>query len=74
MPKEVEREGRKYYQCEECGLLYADKETAEKCQAWCSERKSCNLEIIKLAIKEPRQGGVKMIHCIYDDRHYLTIK
>ena len=52
MPKEIEKDGKKYYQCEECKLLYAERETAEKCQAWCPEHKSCNLEIIKYAIKE----------------------
>ena len=40
------------YQCEECGLWYSDKEIAETCQAWCKEHKSCNLDIIKYAIKE----------------------
>lgn len=39
------------YRCEECGLFYAKKAQAESCQAWCSEHKSCNLEIIKDAIK-----------------------
>ena len=33
------------YQCEECGFAYAEKEWAEKCEAWCKERHSCNLEI-----------------------------
>jgi len=42
---------KELYQCEECGFKYAKKETAEKCQAWCKEHKSCNLEIIKDAIK-----------------------
>jgi len=53
MVKVLEKRNDKYYQCEECGLFYADKEIAEKCQAWCSEHKSCNLDIIKHAIKEP---------------------
>lgn len=51
MVQEIAREAKRYYQCEECGFLYADKETAEKCQAWCREHKSCNLEIIKYAVK-----------------------
>lgn len=33
------------YQCEECGFRYKDKEWAEKCEAWCREHHSCNLEI-----------------------------
>jgi len=38
--------GKKLYKCEECGFLYKDKEWAEKCQVWCKENHSCNLEII----------------------------
>jgi len=34
------------YQCEVCGYRYEDKVYAEKCEAWCKERRSCNLEII----------------------------
>ena len=49
MVKEVDKNNRKLYQCEECGFKYAKKETAEKCEAWCREHKSCNLEIIKEA-------------------------
>lgn len=52
MVKAIEKNDTKYYQCEECGLLYADKETGEKCQAWCAEHKSCNLEIIKHAAQD----------------------
>jgi len=36
---------KKLYQCQECGFHYADKEWAEKCEAWCREHKSCNIEI-----------------------------
>lgn len=37
------------YQCKECGLHYKDKETAEKCEAWCKEHKTCNVEITNQA-------------------------
>lgn len=40
------------YRCSECGFRYKDKEIAEKCQIWCKEHKSCNLDIIKYAEKE----------------------
>ena len=33
------------YKCPECGLEYEEKSWAEKCEAWCGEHKSCNLEI-----------------------------
>ena len=51
MPKELTG-GKQKYQCPECGLLYPTKELAERCRKWCSEHKSCNLEIIRYAIKD----------------------
>jgi hypothetical protein len=44
-------ENKKLFRCSECGLQYAEKEIAEKCETWCREHKSCNLEIIKYAEK-----------------------
>lgn len=52
MAEEIEKEGKKYYRCIECGLMYSDKKTAQKCQQWCAKNKSCNLEIIKYAVKD----------------------
>jgi len=40
------------FQCEECMLLYKEKSWAEKCEAWCKENNSCNLEITSRAIKK----------------------
>lgn len=45
--------GKELYQCEECGFHYKDdstslitgREWAEKCEVWCREHKSCDLEI-----------------------------
>jgi len=37
----------KIYVCKECGYEYKDKEWALKCEEWCREHKSCNLDIIK---------------------------
>ena len=45
MVKIIQEENRKLYQCDECGLRYTVKEWAEKCEDWCREHKSCNLEI-----------------------------
>lgn len=39
------------YQCPECGFEYREKIWAEKCEAWCKEYKSCNLEVTKRAVK-----------------------
>lgn len=52
MVKIIQQNNKELYQCEECGLKYENEETAEKCQAWCKEHKSCNLDIIKYSIKE----------------------
>jgi hypothetical protein len=41
----------KLFQCPECGLFYEEKEWAKKCEVWCKEHKSCNLEIISNAIE-----------------------
>ena len=41
----------KGYKCDECELVYKDKEWAEKCEKWCRETHSCNLEITKHAIE-----------------------
>lgn len=43
------------YQCPECGFLYKEKEWAEKCQVWCKEHKSCNLEITQHAVKRSKK-------------------
>lgn len=43
----IEAKKNKIYTCVECGYEYAEKEWAIKCQNWCREKKSCNLEIIK---------------------------
>jgi len=42
------------YECEECHLFYEDAKWAEKCEEWCIEHKSCNLEITKHAIKNSK--------------------
>ncbi len=43
---------KQVFVCSECSLSYADKEWARKCQVWCREHKSCNLEIIKHALPQ----------------------
>lgn len=40
------------YLCEECNLLYREEELAQKCEDWCRETKSCNLEITKHAVNK----------------------
>lgn len=55
MVKEVKKADKILYQCGECGFHYEKEETAKRCEAWCQEHQSCNLEIIKEAIEN--QGG-----------------
>jgi hypothetical protein len=45
MVRVVQNNDKELYQCEECGFHYQDKTIAEKCEAWCREHKSCNIEI-----------------------------
>lgn len=39
------REEVKLYSCKECGLHYREKTWAYKCEEWCKEHHSCNIEI-----------------------------
>ncbi|MFA4820023.1 MAG: hypothetical protein WC613_03650 [Candidatus Aenigmatarchaeota archaeon] len=41
----------KYYACEKCGLRYKEKKWSDKCYAWCKRHQSCNILIIKHAVK-----------------------
>ena len=70
MVKKITNEKNKeLYQCEECNLKYENKEWAQKCEAWCKEHHSCNLEIIKQAIQEnnsEQRGGVSFATIIED--------
>lgn len=33
----MKEDGKRYYACEECGLVYREKKWALKCEEWCSE-------------------------------------
>lgn len=50
MPRTAKKQVKTYSQCPECGLFYEEKKWANKCQAWCKEHKSCNLEITSHAV------------------------
>lgn len=49
--KEIKQDDKTLYQCEECDFKYADKAYAQKCEAWCKENHSCNLEITEHVYK-----------------------
>ena len=50
MVKTVSKPKGKYYFCEECNFAYSSKDIAAKCEKWCAEHHSCNLEITKHAV------------------------
>jgi len=50
MVKEETRNGKTYYQCEICKFYYKEKKWAEKCEAWCDEKHSCNIDVVKYAV------------------------
>ncbi len=52
MVRVLSYQNKKLYQCEECKLVYENKEIAEQCQVWCKEHKSCNLDLIKCAVSD----------------------
>ena len=38
--------------CPECNFAYKEKEWMEKCEKWCKEHHSCNIEITKHAVQQ----------------------
>ena len=46
---------KKLHQCPVCKLNYPTEELSNKCEAWCTEHHSCNLDIIQYAIKETKE-------------------
>lgn len=51
MVKETEKNGKKYFVCGECNFAYEGKDLAKKCENWCREHHSCNVEITKHAVQ-----------------------
>lgn len=51
MVREVNKKGKKYFECIECGFFYDTKELAEKCEEFCRKNKACNIEITKYAVR-----------------------
>lgn len=47
MVREIKKNSKTLYICEECDFAYEQKEWAEKCQQWDEEHHTCNLEIIQ---------------------------
>jgi len=54
MVKEIIVENKKYYFCPICKLAYVENEKtyAERCQTWCEQHDSCNIEITNHSMKK----------------------
>jgi hypothetical protein len=46
MPKEVDG----LFMCNDCKLLYRTRDLAQKCEDWCIEHNSCNVEISRQSV------------------------
>lgn len=60
MVEKIVIDQREIYVCEECGLGYADKETAEECEKYCSTHHACSIEITRKAIYFPGNSEIKL--------------
>ena len=49
MVQEIKQKGNTFYGCEECNLIYKEREWAVKCEAFCKKYNMCSLEITKHA-------------------------
>jgi predicted ATP-dependent serine protease len=49
-----------FFECEECHLLYDEEHWVKKCEQWCIEYKSCNLEITRHATKQSKLSLSKL--------------
>ncbi len=70
MVKIIQKLNQELYQCEECGFQYAEKEWAEKCETWCKEHQSCNIEITAHTI--PQNEEEKKDELKPEDIKFLT--
>lgn len=51
MVKQLRKNKKLVYICQKCDFAYKDLETAAKCENWCREHHSCNMEITKYAVQ-----------------------
>ncbi len=43
--------GAVLFRCEECGLHYYERAIAERCERWCRQHGTCNIEITAEAME-----------------------
>lgn len=63
----------KNYLCTECRLSYKERLWAKKCEAWCKEHQSCNLEITKHAIKTRLEIEEPLSEKLTNNKNYPKI-
>jgi len=51
MVTEKKVNGKTHFMCEECRFYYKNRKIALQCEEFCRKNKSCNLKLIKYAIK-----------------------
>lgn len=51
MVREERFEGDDAFRCGECGLHYTERETAERCEAFCREQGACSTAIVQAAVE-----------------------
>ncbi|MBR9704588.1 hypothetical protein GOV12_04195 [Candidatus Pacearchaeota archaeon] len=52
MVNDIQYLGKTHYYCEDCKLIYESKKWAMKCEEWCKDNKSCNIEITHHSLKK----------------------
>ncbi|UCG36072.1 MAG: hypothetical protein JSV64_05440 [Candidatus Bathyarchaeota archaeon] len=59
MVKKSKIKRKTLFLCEECGLGYVDRETAQMCEDWCRKTATCSLEITKKAVYKPNLSALE---------------
>jgi hypothetical protein len=52
MVKETKKDGVVYNICEACGFKYKEEKYAQKCEEWCKEHNSCNMDITHHSVQD----------------------
>ena len=60
MVLEIVVEGKRFYACGECGLIYEASSDASRCEKWCKEHRSCNLAIAEKSIGHARRRTLRL--------------
>ena len=46
------QQNQAFFSCEVCKFKYKEREWAQKCEDWCKEKGSCNMEITAHAVRD----------------------